>query len=84
MIAELVLAGVEGGSWDNVAEAMTLPRYGAIRRVWAAQPPTHLMVAAYLGIGKDRKKPAERVGDMGDLIAYLGADAGNGRGAVLK
>ena len=75
---------MEGGSWNDVAETMTLPRYGAIRRVWAAQPPTHLMVAAYLGIGKDRGKPFQRVGDMGEHIAYLGADTGSGRGAVVK
>jgi hypothetical protein len=84
LIAELVLAGVEGGSWDGVAEHMTLPRYGAIRRIWARHPPTHLMVAAYLGIGGDRRTPAEPVGNMGDLIAYLGADPATGRGATVK
>jgi hypothetical protein len=35
MIAELVLAGIEGGSWDAVERTMTWPRCSAIMRARA-------------------------------------------------
>jgi len=28
---------------------MTLPRLAAMRRYWNAHPPTHLLIAAYVG-----------------------------------
>ena len=41
---------------------MTLTRIAAYRRYWEKHPPTHMLVAAYLGY-----KPQEK-GDLGELI----------------
>jgi hypothetical protein len=46
---------------------MTMARYLALRRYWARHPPVHLMVAAYLGIGKSAREP--ECGDLGELVA---------------
>lgn len=63
---------------------MTLPRYYAIRACWTAQPPLHLLAAAFLGLGRQGAGASQPAGDMGDLVAFLGADPASGRGAVLR
>jgi len=40
-----------GWTWEYVDEFMTLPRLRGILHYWAKQPPLHLMVGWYLGIG---------------------------------
>ena len=59
---------------------MTLPRFYAVQRYWAAHPPTHLMVAAYLGI-KPGTASGDPAGSFDDLVHWLGAA---GQGAVIR
>lgn len=46
---------------------MTLPRLESMSEYWAAHPPTHILVAAYLGVGKKEEK-----GDLNELAQMLG------------
>jgi hypothetical protein len=66
LVAELVACGA--GSWDQVARTMTLHHYRALQRYWARHPPTHLLIAAWAGIG-----PKPEPADLGDLLAMFGA-----------
>jgi hypothetical protein len=54
---------------------MTLPRFLALSRYWAKHPPVHLMVAAYLGIGKKagRQKTDgfEKTGGFAELLGMF-------------
>jgi len=68
LVAELVACGA--GSWDMIARTMTLHHYRALQRYWARHPPTHLLIAAWLGVGP---KPEPEPADLGDLIALFGA-----------
>lgn len=49
---------------------MTLPRLYALNKYWEIHPPSHILVAVYMGY-----KPREQRGNnMGDLIAeFAGA-----------
>jgi len=38
---------------------MTIPRLEALNLYWKDNPPLHVMVAAYFGIGKKETKEAE-------------------------
>lgn len=49
---------------------MTLHEVEELFAYWAAHPPVHLMVAAYLGIGRNRRAP--RDGGEAALVADLG------------
>ena len=69
LVAELVACGA--GSWDTVARTMTLHHYRALQRYWTRHPPTHLLIAAWLGVGP---KPEPEPADLGDLIALFGAN----------
>lgn len=44
-----------GWTFAQVGE-LTLMEYSDLRRYWADHPPLHLMVAAYLGYGKEKKE----------------------------
>lgn len=68
LVAELVASGA--GSWDTIARTMTLHHYRAMQRYWARHPPTHLLLAAWFGIGP---KPESQPADLGDLLAMFGA-----------
>lgn len=68
---------------------MTLLDVEELTRYWIDHPPLHLMVAAYLGIGKDRRRRAasERRPDggtaspsaeIGRLLAELGPSFAGG------
>lgn len=46
---------------------MDLPRLAAMTDYWANNPPLHIMVKAYLGIGKETKE--EDQGRIEDLMA---------------
>jgi len=48
---------------------MTLPDFYELCEYWRDHPPTHLMVAAYLGVGKTAAKPK---GDLGELLGTMG------------
>jgi hypothetical protein len=49
---------------------MTLPEFAMLCRYWRRSPPTHLVLAALLGAGRE----AER-GDYADLFRLFGAPA---------
>ncbi len=67
LVAELVASGA--GCWDTVVRTMTLHHYRALQRYWARHPPTHLLLAAWLGVGP---KPEPEPADLGDLLALFG------------
>ena len=41
-----------GLPFDVILDDMTLPRFRALVKSWATDPPVHITVARYLGIGK--------------------------------
>ena len=60
---------------------MTLFQVEELTSYWARHPPLHLLVAAYLGSGKDRRRPPSREltaakepsgSDVGSVLARLG------------
>jgi hypothetical protein len=60
---------------------MTLRQVEELATYWAQHPPTHLLVAAYLGVGKDRHPPPRHKpaglmqtssSDAGAMLAQLG------------
>jgi hypothetical protein len=55
LIAELVVAGIEGGSWDAVERRTTIPRYRALQQHWRRHPRAEWLIAGYLGF----KPPAD-------------------------
>lgn len=57
-----------GWTWDYVGEHIDIPRLLALKEYWAENPPVHMMVKAYLGIGK---KEEEKPGNLGDLLASI-------------
>ena len=58
-----------GWTWDYVAENVDLPRLSELNAYWADHPATHVMVAAYLGLGKKADAPTS---DNQDFSALLG------------
>jgi hypothetical protein len=48
---------------------MTVPRLRAMTEYWKANPPLHVMAAAYFGIGAKRKKPDDAA--MAALFAAI-------------
>lgn len=73
LIAELVAAGCEGGSWDRIETEWGLDRYDAMHEHWRLYgPPVHIAVGAYLGFSKPKKKQ----GDLGDLVRMFAGSGG--------
>lgn len=48
---------------------MTIPRLKGMQKYWEKNPPLHLMVAAYFGLGKSSKPK----GDLADLLSMATA-----------
>ena len=48
---------------------MTIPRVVALFEHFKTSPPLHVMVAAYLGVGRSGGKPKQ---DLGELLAMVG------------
>jgi hypothetical protein len=66
---------------------MTLFQVEELTSYWAQHPPVHLLVAAYLGVGKNRsaRPPPTSIGrgtrtssDSSSLLAQLGPGFGTG------
>ena len=55
---------------------MDIPRLLAMKSYWADNPPLHLMVKAYLGIGSSSKPRQEDKGDLAELIGMIPQTAG--------
>lgn len=50
LVAELVAAGLEGGSWDAVDRRLGVRHYLIMQRHWLKHgPPVYMSVASYLG-----------------------------------
>lgn len=47
------MACFPGWTWEYIDDLMTIPRYLAIQKYQKNNPPLHIMVAAYLGVGGD-------------------------------
>jgi hypothetical protein len=55
---------------------MTIPRYLTLTDYWSRHPPIHLMMAAYLGVGKEKAKKKLTEGELQEFIALSqGANA---------
>jgi hypothetical protein len=56
---------------------MTLPRLQALGRAWRKHPPSHVLLAAWLGY----KAPAEASGggDLAELVALAAVQRRDGR-----
>lgn len=65
------IVSATGWSWDQV-DALTIPRYRALRRYWEEYPPVHLLLRALVGF-QPRKATAL------DSFATLAALAPEGR-----
>jgi hypothetical protein len=66
---------------------MTLFQLEELTSYWAQHPPTHLLIAAYLGVGKNKnaRRPPKAMGrgprpssDSSSLLAQLGPGFGAG------
>jgi hypothetical protein len=64
-----------------IIDAMTLFEFEELANYWAKHPPLHLLVGAYLGVGKGKRSPtvpgaraADRdpALDLGSVLARLG------------
>jgi hypothetical protein len=65
-------------TWDQVLDELDLPRLQAINTYWAAHPPTHILIATYLGIKpKTDNKTKAPVNDdnVHELVNALGGMA---------
>lgn len=58
-----------GWTWDYVADEIDIDQIIALNKYYAENPPTHLMIKAYLGIGE--KKKAEDEQDFGQFMSEL-------------
>jgi len=66
---------------------MTLFQVEELTSYWAQHPPLHVLVAAYLGVGRDKRplmppvptREGQRLGpDAGSMLAQLGPGFGSG------
>jgi hypothetical protein len=64
-----VFATGTGWRWPDL-DALTLPQVDELMLYWKKQPPTHLLVATYMGY----KGEAERGGDIDELVEMFGID----------
>lgn len=66
---------VTGMSWDAVLDEFDLIRLKAVNDYWDAHPPTHILIAAYLGIKPKNKTTSEdnlQSSDINELATALG------------
>lgn len=62
-----------GWTWDYVAENIDLPRLKHLNAYWAAHPPVHILVAAYMGY-KGQKSAQEQEESADEVISMLGGN----------
>jgi hypothetical protein len=53
MIYAQIIAAT-GWSWEQV-DALTIPRYRALKRYWIEAPPAHLLLRALVGFRPERR-----------------------------
>ncbi|HWK45130.1 MAG TPA: hypothetical protein VNT30_10430 [Stellaceae bacterium] len=56
------------GYTPDQIDQMTLPRFAGLTRYWNRHPPTHVLVAAYLGIGRQHDQSGS---GMAELLALF-------------
>ena len=61
-----------GWTWEYVAADIDLVRLGHLSEYWKQHPPTHVLVAAYMGVG-EKSAPSDPNGPPGqqDFSALL-------------
>jgi len=65
------VCSLTGYTWDEVGR-LTLPRIRALMNYWAKHPPTHVLVAAYLGFkggGTQAQQAPEQASALHELAA---------------
>lgn len=67
-----------GWTWEYVDEFMTIPRFMEMTSYWKENPPTHILVAAYMGVGTGGKQPAKTEGFSSFVADFIKA------GGVVK
>ena len=73
-----MIATTTGWTWDYIGQNLTLPRVYALMEYWRKHPPTHILVAAYLGVKSDSPADDDLLGDESDLGGLVGDLAGAG------
>lgn len=68
------IATATGWTWDTI-DNLSLPQVEELYAYWAKHPPTHILVAAYMGIKPkgETRRPTEQ--DLSEFIAFLGPQA---------
>jgi hypothetical protein len=69
-----------------VIDEMTLFQVEELASYWAQHPPLHLLIAAYLGVGKEKharppaslKRMQRSSSDVGSVLAHLGPGFSSG------
>lgn len=64
-----------GMTWDQVLDDLDLVRLQAINQYWAEHPPTHILVAAYLGVKPSPKSDSTDVDEesLKTLVENVGS-----------
>jgi hypothetical protein len=57
-----------GWTWEYVEEELDIPRLVGLNRYWAECPPTHLLLAGFVGY-----KPAAPLNNSHDLAGLFGS-----------
>ena len=60
-----------GWTWEQVVWETDLPQLQAMYRYWAAHPPLHMMVAAYLGIKDATVAPQDPDAALADAAQHM-------------
>jgi hypothetical protein len=58
-----------GWTWEYIDSEMTLPRLYSLNKYWERHPPTHILLAAFMGVKPKEKKELS----LDELIAEFGA-----------
>ena len=66
---------ITGMGWNQVLDELDLIRLEALNQYWDNHPPTHILIASYLGIKpKTKPKPLD-TNNMAELAASFGGIA---------
>lgn len=65
---------VTGWTFEYIDDHMTVPRLRALSEYWEHSPPVHVLVAAYMGVGKKDKAT-----DLGELMSMFPEAQGVGQ-----
>lgn len=74
-----------GWTWEYIDDFMTLPRFDAMQKYWRNNPPVHILLRDFFGVGKASDKSdnsqsssqgESKYGSLEDLISDFSAAGG--------